>query len=132
MASNIPGTIPARYNSGTDVSVSKPYKTSAIDGGIRIPKVPPAATDPRNSDSLYPFFSISGYETVPTVAAVATLEPEVAAKIALEAIFACIKPPGSQDIHFVTAAYILCETPDRRMISPNKMNIGTATNRNSE
>ena len=61
-----------------------------------------------------------------------TLEPEVAAKIALDAILACINPPGSQEIHLVTAEYIRCETPDLRIISPNKMNIGTATKRNSE
>jgi hypothetical protein len=38
------------------------------------------------------------------VAAVATLEPEVAANIAQVPILACIRPPGSQDSQVAIAA----------------------------
>ena len=37
------------------------------------------------------------------VAAVATLEPEVAANMAEVPMFACINPPGSQDSHWAAA-----------------------------
>jgi hypothetical protein len=50
-----------------------------IDGGIRMPSVPPAASEPRKMRWLYRFFSIRLTATVPMVAAVATLEPQVAA-----------------------------------------------------
>ena len=68
------------------MSVKRPYIMRLIDGGTKIPNVPPAANDPRNSRSLYPRASISGYATVPTVAAVATLEPELAAKMVQEPV----------------------------------------------
>ena len=48
----IPGIIPAKYSSGTEVSVSRPYIMRLIEGGTRIPIVPPAASDPRKSRSL--------------------------------------------------------------------------------
>ena len=65
------------------------------------------------------------------VAAVATLEPEVAANKPQEAIFACINPPGSQDIHCTIAAYMLAAIPARSRISPSRINSGTATRMNS-
>ena len=46
---------------------------------------------------------MSGVAMVPMVAAVATLEPEVAAKAILVPIFACISPPGSHDSHCAMA-----------------------------
>src|SRR5690606_33244764 len=102
-----------------------------IDGGIKMPSVPPAAILPRNSDSLYPCFLISGIATVPTVAAVATLEPDVAENSALAPMLACIRPPGSQDSHKLMALYIFSAIPDRKRISPSRMNNGMATIRNS-
>ena len=102
-----------------------------IDGGIRIPSVPPAAIVPRNNRSLYPRFSISPIATVPIVAAVATDDPDVAANIAQAAMFECIKPPGSQGIHFTSAAYIRSAIPDRSRISPSNTKNGIATNRNA-
>jgi hypothetical protein len=41
--------------------------------------------------------AISGTATVPMVAAVATLDPEVAAKSEQAPMFECIRPPGSHD-----------------------------------
>ena len=68
---------------------------------------------------------------MPTVAAVATLEPEVAANMAQEPIFECISPPGSQDSHCASAAYIRAAMPERSSSSPSRMNIGIAMSRNS-
>ena len=41
-----PGPIPAKKSAMTDCSVTNPYTIIGIDGGIRIPKVPPAARRP--------------------------------------------------------------------------------------
>ena len=40
---------------------------------------------------------------MPIVAAVATLEPEVAAKLIEAPILACMSPPGSQESHWLMA-----------------------------
>lgn len=69
--------------------------------------------------------------TVPTVAAVATLEPEVAANNALAPMLACMRPPGNHDSHRLMAPYIFSAMPERSRISPSRMNSGMATMRNS-
>src|SRR5688500_18685795 len=97
-----------------------------IEGGIRIPSVPPAAMEPRKSRSLYLLRVISSKETVPMVAAVAALDPEVAANIALAAMLVCIRPPGSQDTQCVRAPYILSAMPLLSIIWPSKMYKGIA------
>ena len=64
-----------------------------------MPSVPPAVIVPRNKRSLYLYFLTSPSETVPIVAAVATLDPEVAANKAQAAMLECIRPPGSHETH---------------------------------
>ena len=59
-----------------------------------MPKVPPAASEPADNFALYPRFLSCGYATLPIVAAVATLDPLIAANIAHEAMLVCSKPPG--------------------------------------
>ena len=66
-------------------------------GGMRMPSVPPAQTDPRSILSLYPLAIIVGIATTPSVAAVATLDPEVAAIRAQAPILVCKSPPGRRD-----------------------------------
>ncbi len=41
-----PGSTPAANSAPMLVSVMMPYSTSTVDGGIRMPSVPPAAMDP--------------------------------------------------------------------------------------
>ncbi|MBA7587561.1 hypothetical protein ES708_29592 [subsurface metagenome] len=62
-------------------------------GGIKMPIVPPAATLPVANLGLYSNFLISGKDTDPIVAAVAVLEPLIAANIALPATVAMAKLP---------------------------------------
>ena len=92
-----------------------------MDGGMRMPSVPPAASVPRNRGSLYLFLSISPMATTPMVAAVATLDPDTEPNRAQEAILECISPPGSHDIHCTRAAYMRSAVPLRSRISPNMM-----------
>ncbi len=69
--------------------------------------------------------------TVPTVAAVATLEPEVAENKVDAPMLACIKPPGNHDSHRLIALYMRSAKPARSSTSPSMMNSGIATSRNS-
>src|SRR2546422_7080577 len=63
------------------------------------------------------------------VAAVATLEPEVAANMAHAAMFECISPPGSQGTHSTSALYMRSAMPERSRISPSSTKNGIATSR---
>ena len=63
------------------------------------------------------------------VAAVATLDPEVAANIAQAAMLECIRPPGSQGSHSTSALYIRSAMPERSRISPSSTKNGIATSR---
>jgi hypothetical protein len=63
------------------------------------------------------------------VAAVATLEPEVAANIAQAAMFECMSPPGSHGTHRTRALYMRSAIPERSRISPSSTKNGMATSR---
>lgn len=76
--------------------VYQPYTINATDGGIIAPIVPEAETTPVARLWLYPRFSISGTAIFPIAAAVAKLEPEAAANIALAKFAETASPPGNQ------------------------------------
>ena len=95
----IPGPIPARNKDITDSSVTKPYTIIGKLGGIKIPKVPPAAKSPYTKFLLYPLLIISGIATTPIVAAVATETPDIAEKIPQDIIVATANPPGQCPTH---------------------------------
>ncbi|OQC74179.1 MAG: hypothetical protein BWX45_00059 [Deltaproteobacteria bacterium ADurb.Bin002] len=63
-------------------------------GGIRIPRLPPAATTPVASAGSYWYFFISGSATEAMVAAVALVEPQTAEKPAQAPMVAMASPPG--------------------------------------
>ena len=66
----IPGRIPAIKSLPMESSVCIPYTIRTMLGGMRIPRVPPAATVPVANALSYLNFFISGRATVPMVAAV--------------------------------------------------------------
>ena len=59
-AVNMPGITPAANNLPIFVSVMMPYITMMVDGGIMMPRVPPAAITPVDRLSLYPNFFMLG------------------------------------------------------------------------
>jgi hypothetical protein len=61
------------------------------------------------------------------VAAVAALDPDVAANIAQAPMFACMSPPGSHESQWVIAPYMRSAMPERSRISPIMMNSGMVT-----
>ena len=67
-----------------------------------------------------------GIATVLMVAAVASEEPEVAAKTALEAMLVWINCPGTRANQGARAVNSRSETPERCISSPIMMNIGAA------
>jgi len=64
------------------------------EGGIKNPKVPAPASEPIARLLSYPSLSNSARVILPTVAVVAALEPETAAKRVHETIFISNSPPG--------------------------------------
>ena len=68
-------------------------------GGIKTPKVPPAAIHPVASLAEYPLFLISGIPIVPIAAHVAGLDPLRAAKIEQAPILETTRPPGNLHSH---------------------------------
>jgi len=95
-------------------------------GGMRIPKVPPAAREPKTNLALYPRFFCSGTATVAMVAAVATLEPLIDANNAQARMFECKRPPGSLPTRDEKPSYRRLFNPARIIISPINTNNGTA------
>ena len=67
-----------------------------------------------------------GIATVPMVAAVATDEPEVAAKMALAAMLVWIRRPGTFANHGASAVNSRSLMPERCISSPIMMNMGAA------
>ena len=67
-----------------------------------------------------------GIATVPMVAAVATDEPEVAAKMALAAMLVWIRRPGIRANHGASAVNSRSLMPERCINSPIMMNMGAA------
>ena len=66
---------------------------------------------------------------MPIVAAVATLDPEVAANMAQAAMLECIRPPGSHGTQSTSALYMRSAMPERSRISPSSTKNGIATSR---
>src|SRR3546814_6470028 len=94
-------------------------------GGIRTPSVPAAATQPAAILWLYLCRSISGMATCATVAAVATLEPDTAAKHALANTVEVGSPPGIEPNHVRAASKALDATPAANAIYPMNRNSGS-------
>jgi hypothetical protein len=91
-----------------------------------MPKVPPAASEPKEAATGYLRAVSAGKATVPTVAAVATEEPEVAANRAQVPILVCSKPPGRRPSQTDSASNMRSAMPPRSSNSPSSMNKGTA------
>jgi hypothetical protein len=112
----IPGIVPAANKAAIDVSAMTPYIINPLLGGISNAKVPPAQTVPSVSLSLYFLFRNSGIATLPTIAALAVLDPNTAANIAESTIFDCNNLPGSLAINGSTLSYIRTLRPLTNMI----------------
>src|SRR6478736_4562115 len=98
--------------------------TRMMEGGIRIPRLPPAAREPVEKPSSYPAFRISGSAMRDIVAAVAIDEPQTAPKQAEAEMAAIERPPRNPERNFCAA---MNKSADSRVLdatSPIRMNSG--------
>src|SRR5256885_8150664 len=66
--SSTPGITPARNSRPIEVSVAMPYRMNVIDGGIKMPREPPAQIDPDATPSGHPRLRLSGKAVFPIAA----------------------------------------------------------------
>jgi hypothetical protein len=125
-AESRPGRTPATKSLPTDVPAKTAYTTIRIEGGISEPSVPAEATQPVARPGSYLCLSISGTAMRLMPAAVATDDPEAAAKSVQAATLATASPPGTPP----SATRIAWNNDEVSRVSvqmkPISMNIGTA------
>ena len=90
-----------------------------------MPMVPPAATTAVANPIWYLYLFISGKATLPKVAAVARLEPQIAAKAAQAPIVAIASPPRQCPIQECTASYKSLLNPLKKANEPMRIKRGT-------
>jgi hypothetical protein len=117
-AETAPGIIPAISSLPIDWDTMRPYRHIIMLGGIREDRVPLAATTPAALESGYPAFLILGIADLPITAHADIMEPEAAAKTALEATVPIASPPGNCPTHFSIASKRSSRIPDRYAIVP--------------
>ena len=93
-------------------------------GGIREPKVPPAATLAVAKRGSYPKRNISGVQIRPIVEAHAMLEPVMAEKPPQPTIEATATPPLWRNNQIFAASYTAVVMPALKAILPRAMNSG--------
>ena len=91
--------MPARNSRPSETSAATAYRIIVIDGGSRMPSVPPAAMMPAAKPGEYPRLRISGIPALPIAEHVAGLEPAIAANSAQVNTLAMPSPPGTRCIH---------------------------------
>src|SRR5660398_224025 len=114
-----PGITAPRKSLAIDCSACNAITMSTTLGGMTTPRVPPTATLPVLRASSYSYSSIKGREIVPMVAAVAELEPEMAAKPVLPTITVPATPPRMRPNHRYAASNTSLATPARKVIFPS-------------
>ena len=95
-----------------------------IDGGIKIPKDPPAATDAAAYPRSYPALAISGIAMRVMLAAVATELPQIAPNAPEATSEATAKPPRMPARNFRAAANNSADMRELLAISPIRINSG--------
>ena len=92
----IPGTYPARNNAATEVPPeTREYVINALDGGIRSPEGADAALVAAQTAGSYPCSSSPSRTMLPTAAAAAEAEPEIAPNNAFAPTFVTKREPGN-------------------------------------
>src|SRR5258707_7440919 len=95
-----------------------------IEGGSRMPSVPPAAMMPAAKPPEYPRLRISGMPAEPIAEQVAGDDPAIAANHAQANTVATPSPPGTRCSHACSAEYKSCHAPDLPIAAALKMNNG--------
>ena len=97
-------------------------------GGIRIPRLPPAAQVPVDNDLLYLYLFISGIATEPIVAAVAIVEPQAAENAVHPIMVPIASPPLTLPTILYPEVKIFSPIPELYKTCPIKINNGQTVN----
>src|SRR5690606_36630490 len=93
-ASMRPGKNAAAYNLTTDTPATAPYTINNTEGGIIIPRQPPAVITPADSLTSYPALSIAGKASRPMSVTTAPTIPVAVANTAQVITVATASEPG--------------------------------------
>ena len=124
----MPGTIAAANKSVTGTSKTGPITTSIMDGGIKIPKVPPAVIVPAARRTSYLARVIVFAAIIPNIVTDAPTMPVAAAKIIATNNTAKYNEPRKRASIKRTDSKSRSINPASSIITPIKTNSGTAAN----
>jgi len=96
------------------------------EGGIVVPREPPAHTVPAARSFLYPAPIIAGMAISPTTISTAPTTPEDAAKMPHMTIVVMASPPRKAPNQILMASNSFAAMPARSSIAPMKTNSGIA------
>ena len=123
----MPGRMPETNRLAMLFSVMKPYTTKAALGGMRMPRLPPAAMEPNDSLSSYPSLRIDGRAALFIVTAVAMLSPHTAPNAAHAPTVAMASPPRKCPSHLSKVSNAAAMTPPAPAMTPISTNSGMTT-----
>ncbi|MNL56355.1 hypothetical protein D3C87_1798440 [compost metagenome] len=92
----MPGKNAPAYNCTTDTPAVAPYTMSSTEGGIRMPRQPPAVMTPADSRTSYPARSICGKASSPINVTTAPTMPVAVANTAQVTSVATPSEPGTR------------------------------------
>ena len=130
-AQRIPGTYPARKRAATDVPPDASENVIiAFEGGIKSPDGADAALVAAARAGSYPASSSPSRTMLPTAAAAAEAEPEIAPKSAFVPTFVTRRAPGSFPRIAITKSTNFLAIPPWFMMLPARMKNGIAVKLN--
>ena len=107
-----------------EIPASEPTSTASAEGGISMAMAPDAMIGPIAMEGWYPRFSIPGSRVEPSMAVLAMVDPDSAAKIVPPKIVTTDIRPGRRVTTRSMASMARCATPVWNRISPIRMNSG--------
>ena len=122
----MPGNIAAAKRSVTGISRTGPMTTSMIEGGMRMPSVPPAVIVPEARRTSYPERFIVVAAMMPRMVTLAPTIPVAAPNITLTNRTATKSDPFIRASMSCTAANSRSISPACSIMNPMKTNSGTA------
>ena len=122
-----PGNTAAMNRSPTDSAIWSAIITNMIEGGIRMPNVPDAATTPEANVGAYFCSIMEGSDNTPSSTTDAPMMPVDAARMMPIMVTVIASPPRVLPNSRCIAVISFSATPLSSSIRPIKMNIGKAT-----
>src|SRR3977135_450657 len=116
--------MPARNNRPSDFSAATANRVIVIEGGSRMPSVPPAAVMPAANPPKEPRLRLSVTPPEPMAEQVAGNDPAIDANNAQANSLATPSPPGTRCSQACRAEYKSCPARDLPIAAPLRMKSG--------